>query len=60
MNILDKLESIKNHEITAVDNLDLFCQTIEKNNTKLNVFLETKMDEAHNIAEKIDCIQLLI
>jgi aspartyl-tRNA(Asn)/glutamyl-tRNA(Gln) amidotransferase subunit A len=54
MNILDKLESIKNHEITAVDNLDLFCQTIEKNNTKLNVFLETKMDEAHNIAEKID------
>jgi aspartyl-tRNA(Asn)/glutamyl-tRNA(Gln) amidotransferase subunit A len=54
MNILDKLESIKNHEITAVNNLDQFCQKIEKDNSKLNIFLETKMDEAHKIAEGVD------
>jgi aspartyl-tRNA(Asn)/glutamyl-tRNA(Gln) amidotransferase subunit A len=54
MNILDKLESIKNHEMTAVDNLDQFCLKIEKDNTKLNIFLETKMDEAHKIAEELD------
>ena len=54
MNILDKLESIKNHEITAVDNLDQFYQKIEKDNTKLNIFLETRMDEAHKIAEELD------
>ncbi|MGO9386570.1 MAG: Asp-tRNA(Asn)/Glu-tRNA(Gln) amidotransferase subunit GatA [Methanobacterium sp.] len=54
MNILDKLELIKNHEITAVDNLDQFCQKINKDNTKLNIFLETKMDEAHKVAEELD------
>ena len=54
MNILDKLELIKNHEITAVDNLHQFCQKINKDNTKLNIFLETKMDEAHKVAEELD------
>ncbi len=54
MNILDKLESIKNHEFTATDNLHQFSQKIEKDNPKLNVFLETKIDEAQKTAEEID------
>ncbi len=54
MNLLDKQESIKNHEITAADNLDQFYCKIEKDNTKLNIFLETKIDEAQKIADEID------
>lgn len=54
MNITDKLESIKNHEITAVDNLNHFQQKIEKENNKLNIFLETRMDEAQKTAEEVD------
>lgn len=54
MNILDKSESIKNHEITASDNLEQFCQKIDRENPKLNVFLEIKKNEAQEIAEKLD------
>ncbi|OPY26246.1 MAG: Amidase [Methanobacterium sp. PtaU1.Bin242] len=54
MNLLGKSESINNHEITASENLEQFYQEIEKNNSNLNVFLETDIDNARNMAEKID------
>lgn len=54
MKILDKSESIKNHEITALENLEQFYHRIEKNNPSLNVFLEIKKEEAQKTAEGID------
>jgi aspartyl-tRNA(Asn)/glutamyl-tRNA(Gln) amidotransferase subunit A len=54
MNLLNKAESIKNHEISASENLNQFCQEIEKNNTSLNVYLEINKEEARKTAEKID------
>ncbi len=54
MNLLDKSESIKNHEITALENLEYFCNNIEKRNPGINAFLEIKKDEAILLAEKVD------
>lgn len=54
MNLLNKAESIKNHEITALENLDQFCQAIGKKNNRLNVYLELNENEARKTAEKID------
>lgn len=54
MNLLDKSESIKNHEITAVDNLESFLKVIKKKNPQINAFLEIKEEEAVQSAEKID------
>lgn len=54
MNLLNKSESIKNHEITALENLESFLKTIKKKNDKINAFLEIKEDEAVQAAERID------
>jgi len=54
MNLLDKSESIKNHEITALDNLESFLKVIKKKNPQINAFLEIKEEEAVQSAEKID------
>ncbi|HEX3014208.1 MAG TPA: Asp-tRNA(Asn)/Glu-tRNA(Gln) amidotransferase subunit GatA [Methanobacterium sp.] len=54
MSLLDKSKSIKNHEITALDNVESFLKTIKKKNDSINAFLEIKEDEAIQAAEKID------
>lgn len=54
MSLLDKSKSIKNHEITALDNVESFLKTIKKKNDSINAFLEIKEDEAIRAAEKID------
>ena len=54
MNILNKKLSIKNHEITAVDNLEDSLKNIKDKNDKINAFLEIKEEEAVAAAEKID------
>lgn len=54
MNLLNKLKSIKNHEITASENLEGFCEKIEKNNSNLNIFLEINNEDARETAEQID------
>ncbi|HEX7467040.1 MAG TPA: amidase family protein, partial [Methanobacterium sp.] len=54
MKILDKSESIKNHEITALENLEQFYHRIDNDNPSLNAFLETKKEEAQKIAERVD------
>ncbi len=54
MNLLKKSESIKNHEITASENLEQYNQEIEKRNPNLNVYLETDIDRARKTAENID------
>jgi len=54
MKLLDKSELIKNHEITALDNLDLFCKNIDRNNGSYNAFLEINKSSAIKCAVDID------
>ena len=54
MKLLDKSRLIKNHEITALDNLEMFCKNIEKNNGIYNAFLEINKKSAIDCAAKID------
>lgn len=54
MNILNKSESIKNHEITALENLEKSLKAIKKNNGSINAFLEIKEEEAIQKAREID------
>ncbi len=54
MNILDKSESIKNHEITAQDNLEKSLKNIKANNDKIKAFLEIKEEEAFDKAKEVD------
>ena len=54
MKLLDKSELIKNHEITALDNLDLFCKNIDRNNGSYNAFLEINKSSAIKCAANID------
>ena len=54
MSILNKSELIKNHEITALDNLEKSLKNIKDKNGKINAFLEIKEEEAVADAEKID------
>lgn len=54
MNILNKELSIKNHEITALDNLESSLKNIKSKNDKINAFLEIKEEEAVAAAEKVD------
>ena len=54
MKVLDKSESIKNHEITASENLQGFLERIKKENSHINAFLELKDAEAVELAGDID------
>ena len=54
MKLMDKSELIKNHEITALDNLEMFCKNIEKKNDIYNAFLEVDKNSALECAEDID------
>ncbi|MGZ7095905.1 MAG: Asp-tRNA(Asn)/Glu-tRNA(Gln) amidotransferase subunit GatA [Methanobacterium sp.] len=54
MNILDKSEFIKNHEITAEDNLENSLKIVKSKNDKIKAFLEIKEEEAFERAMKID------
>ncbi|MGB7970197.1 MAG: Asp-tRNA(Asn)/Glu-tRNA(Gln) amidotransferase subunit GatA [Methanobacterium sp.] len=54
MKLLDKSKLIKNHEITALDNLEMFCKNIEKNNGNYNAFLEIDKSSARDRAVDID------
>ncbi len=54
MKLLDKSVLIKNHEITALDNLDMFCKNIKKNNDSYNAFLEINKSSAEECANNID------
>ncbi len=54
MNIINKERSIKNHEITALDNLEESLKNIKSKNDKINAFLEVKEEEAVEAAQKVD------
>ena len=54
MKLLDKSELIKNHEITASDNLEIFCKAIDTKNSRYNAFLEINKSSARECAVDID------
>ena len=54
MNLLEKSDLIKNHEITALENMEGYFKEIEKKNSSLNIFLETDIDKARESAEQVD------
>ncbi|ADP77156.1 aspartyl/glutamyl-tRNA(Asn/Gln) amidotransferase subunit A [Methanothermus fervidus DSM 2088] len=54
MEILEKVKAIKNQEISAVENLENFIDTIKKKNPKINAFIEIDEEGARKTAEEID------
>ncbi|KZX13084.1 Asp-tRNA(Asn)/Glu-tRNA(Gln) amidotransferase subunit GatA [Methanobrevibacter curvatus] len=54
MKVVEKLEAIKNQELSGKDNVEDFISVIEKKNESINAFLEVDGDNALNQAEKID------
>ncbi|KZX16499.1 glutamyl-tRNA(Gln) amidotransferase subunit A [Methanobrevibacter cuticularis] len=54
MNILGKLEAIKNQELKAQDNVENFATIIEKKNGSLNAFLEVDKTGSLAKAKEID------
>ena len=54
MNVIEKLNSIKNGDITAKENVEGFIEVIEENNKKINAFLELDIENALKRAETID------
>ncbi len=54
MNLLEKSIAIKNHEITALENLENYAQVIEDQNDEINAFLEVNTENAIAKAKEID------
>ena len=54
MNILEKSQSIKNHELTSEENLETFIKQIEEHNPSIRAFVELNYDEARKRANEID------
>ena len=54
MTVLEKLNSIKNQEITAKENVENYIKVIEEKNDDINSFLEINKEEALAKAEDID------
>ena len=54
MKIIDKLESIKQQELTATENLEDKIGIIEETNTDINAFVELDYERARDVAKDID------
>lgn len=54
MNVIEKLNSIKNKEMTARDNVEQFIHIIDEKNDSINAFLEKNYEKAIEQAEEID------
>lgn len=54
MNVIEKLNSIKNQEMTARDNVEQFIHIIDEKNDSINAFLEKNYEKAIEQAEEID------
>jgi len=54
MNVLEKLNSIRNQEITAKENVENYIKVIEEKNEDINSFLEINKEDAIAKAEEID------
>lgn len=54
MNVIEKLNSIKNQKMTARDNVEQFIHIIDEKNDSINAFLEKNYEKAIEQAEEID------
>ncbi len=54
MQLLNKSKSIKNHDITALENVQQFCNKISSDNNQFNAFLEINKESALEMAKDID------
>ena len=54
MNLLEKSNAIKNHEITALENVENYAQIIGDKNDEINAFLEVNTENAITKAKEID------
>ncbi|WP_455646095.1 Asp-tRNA(Asn)/Glu-tRNA(Gln) amidotransferase subunit GatA [Methanosphaera sp.] len=54
MKIIEKVEAIKQHELTATENLEQMYSVIEEKNDDINAFVELDLQRAQKVAEDID------
>ena len=54
MNVIEKLNSIKNGELTAKENVENFLKVIKEKNDSINAFIELNEENALKQAEAID------
>ena len=54
MSVIEKLNSIKNGEMTAKENVESFIKVIDENNETINAFIELNYENALKQAEAID------
>ncbi|MBE2899937.1 Asp-tRNA(Asn)/Glu-tRNA(Gln) amidotransferase GatCAB subunit A [Methanothermobacter thermautotrophicus] len=54
METVDKVDMIKNHALTASENLEKFLKRIESENDDINAFVDLKVEEAVKRADEID------
>ena len=54
MNVIEKLNSIKNGELTAKENVENFLKVIKEENDSINAFIELNEETALKQAEAID------
>ena len=47
MNVIEKLNSIKNGEMTAKENVESFIKVIDENNEEINAFIELNYENAN-------------
>ena len=54
MKVIEKVEAIKQQEITATENLEQMYSTIEEKNDDINAFVQLDIEKARKTAEDID------
>ncbi|BDH78684.1 MAG TPA: Asp-tRNA(Asn)/Glu-tRNA(Gln) amidotransferase subunit GatA [Methanothermobacter sp.] len=54
MDIKSKVEAIKDHELTAEENVENFIETIKEKNPRINAFIEVNREHAIKKAAEID------
>ena len=52
MKIIDKVKSIKEHELTATENLEQKYSIIEEKNDEINAFVELDLERAQKVAKE--------
>ncbi|RAP52830.1 MAG: glutaminyl-tRNA synthase (glutamine-hydrolyzing) subunit A, partial [Methanosphaera sp. rholeuAM270] len=54
MKIIEKVNAIKEQELTATENLEQMYNTIEEKNDEINAFVELNYEKAQTVAKDID------
>lgn len=54
MKVIEKVEAIKQEELTATENLEQMYSTIEEKNEAINAFVQLDLSKAQKVAEDID------